>query len=220
LVPPPKPYVSRGGTKLAGALARFPVPVAGLVALDAGSSTGGFTDCLLQHGAARVVAVELGRNQLHERLRADPRVDLREQTDVRAVTIESIGGPVALVVADLSSIPLRTMADAVLALAAPAADLVLLVKPQYEAEAAEAARGRGVIADPAIWRRALLGVIGTFDGRRAAIMGVMPSPLRGADGNVEFFVHVRAPGASAPTAVAVDHHALVDAALAEVEAGT
>jgi len=189
--PPPR-FVGRGGEKLDAALDRFAIPVAGRRAVDAGASTGGFTDVLLQRGAERVVAIDVGRNQLHERLRADLRVDSRERTNIRGVTAEDVGGAVPIVVADLSFISLRSVVDALLGLAADGADLVLLVKPQFEAAKVEASKGRGVITDPAVWRRVLDEVCGALRGRGAAIMGLMVSPLRGADGNVEFLLHARA----------------------------
>jgi len=169
-------YVGRGGEKLAAGLDGFEISVGGVRALDAGASTGGFTDCLLQRGARQVVAVDVGYGQLHERLRGDPRVDLRERTNVRSLDAEAIGGPVDL---------------ALLACAAPGADLVLLVKPQFEAGRAEASRGRGVIRDPEVRLRALEDVSGALASLGAAIMGSMESPLKGADGNVEFLLHVR-----------------------------
>lgn len=193
LGPPPR-FVGRGGEKLDAALDRFGVHVAGLRVLDAGASTGGFTDCLLQRGAATVVAVDVGRNQLHERLRSDPRVMACERTDLRRLDVAGVGGPFRLVVADLSFVSLANVADALLAACAPGAEMVVLVKPQFEASPAEASKGRGVITDPAIWRRALDGVDAALARRGAAIMAVMVSPLRGADGNVEFPVHVAAPG--------------------------
>ncbi len=196
LGPPPR-FVGRGGEKLSAALDRFPVPVAGRPVLDAGSSTGGFTDCLLQRGASRVVALDVGRHQLHERLRADPRVDVRERTDVRQADPAALGGPFPLVVADLSFISLRTVADALVALTAADGDLVVLVKPQFEAGRADVSRGRGVIADPVVWRRSLGDVSGALERRGAAIMGAMVSPLRGSDGNVEFLLHALAPGTGA-----------------------
>jgi 23S rRNA (cytidine1920-2'-O)/16S rRNA (cytidine1409-2'-O)-methyltransferase len=201
-------YVGRGGEKLAAALERFAIPVAGVRALDAGSSTGGFTDCLLQAGAASVTAVDVGRNQLHERLRADPRVTSLERTDIRALAPpEGEGYP--LVVTDVSFISLRTVAPALLAQAVDGADLVLLVKPQFEVGRTEAARGKGVVTDPELWRGAVSGVIAAFEGRGAAIMDVMVSPLQGADGNVEFLLHARAGGRAGPSG------ALVDAAIAD-----
>ena len=186
---PPR-YVSRGGRKLEAALAGFGISAAGCRAIDVGASTGGFTDCLLQHGATEVVAIDVGRNQLHERLRADPRVASLERTDVRGVTTDAIGGPAEIVVADVSFISLRLVAADLCRLAT--ADIVLLVKPQFEAGRAEADRGRGVIRDPEVWRRALLEVCRAVVGAGAAIMGVMVSPLTGAEGNVEFLLHADA----------------------------
>ncbi|MEY2421278.1 MAG: rRNA (cytidine1920-2-O)/16S rRNA (cytidine1409-2-O)-methyltransferase [Acidimicrobiaceae bacterium] len=188
---PARAYVSRGGEKLAAGLDGFGISVTGLRALDAGVSTGGFTDCLLQRGARQVVAVDVGYGQIHERLRTDERIDLRERTNVRTIDAAAIGGAVDLVVADLSFISLRTVAPALLACAAPGADLVLLVKPQFEAGRAEASRGRGVIRDPDVRTRVLEEVSGTLTDLGAAIMGTMESPLKGADGNVEFLLHAR-----------------------------
>jgi len=188
---PARRFVSRGGEKLDAALSAFDIDVRGTRVLDAGASTGGFTDCLLQRGAARVVAVDVGYGQLHERLRVDERVDVRDRTNVRSVAPATIGGPVDVVVADLSFISLRTVAPALLDCARPGADLVLLVKPQFEAGRADASRGRGVIRDPAVRERALAEVCGTFADLGATIMGTMESPLKGADGNVEFLVHAR-----------------------------
>jgi 23S rRNA (cytidine1920-2'-O)/16S rRNA (cytidine1409-2'-O)-methyltransferase len=188
---PPPPFVGRGGHKLAAALDRFAVDPAGRRAIDCGASTGGFTDVLLQRGASAVVALDVGHGQLHERLRADPRVRSFERTNVRGIDPGVLGGPASLVVADLSFISLRSVATDLLGLAEPGADLVLLVKPQFEAGRAEASRGRGVITDPQIWARVLEEVCDTFEAERAAIMGAMTSPLTGADGNVEFLVHLR-----------------------------
>ena len=188
-------FVSRGGDKLDAALDRFGVHVAGRTALDAGASTGGFTDCLLQRGVAHVVAVDVGRGQLDFGLRTDPRVTVLERTNVRHLTLDGLGGgtpaePFPLVVADLAFISLRTVAPALLALAAPGADLVLLVKPQFEAGRADASRERGVIRDPRVWAEALRGVLDAYAGHGAAIMGLMVSPLVGAEGNVEFLAHL------------------------------
>jgi 23S rRNA (cytidine1920-2'-O)/16S rRNA (cytidine1409-2'-O)-methyltransferase len=212
---PPR-FVSRGGEKLAAALDRFAVDPRGVRALDAGASTGGFTDCLLQGGAAHVVAVDVGRGQLHERLRADDRVEVHERTNVRDLAAGDLGAPFALVVADLSFVSLRTVLENLVALAAPGADLVLLVKPQFEAGRVEASRGRGVIRDPVVWRRVLGEVVDALRARGAAIMGVMVSPITGADGNVEFLVHARtAPADSAAHGLpAVDLAAVVDEAQA------
>lgn len=190
----PARFVGRGGEKLDAALERFGVPVAGRRVLDAGASTGGFSDCVLQRGAGEVIAVDVGYGQLHERVATDPRVVVLDRTNVRHLVAEQVGGPVDLVVADLSFISLRTVLPALLGMVEPAADLVVLVKPQFEAARAEVDRGRGVIGDPAIWQRVLDDVIAAFAERRATIMGAMASPLTGSDGNVEFLLHARAPG--------------------------
>jgi 23S rRNA (cytidine1920-2'-O)/16S rRNA (cytidine1409-2'-O)-methyltransferase len=187
VVGPPPRFVSRGGEKLDAALERFGVDVSGRRALDAGASTGGFTDCLLQRGAASVVAVDVGAGQLHERVRADPRVTVLDRTNVRNLVLPA---PVEVVVADLSFISLRTVAPALVGdNALPGADVVVLVKPQFEAGRAEAARGKGVIRDAAVWRRVLEDVRSALATHRAAMMGAMVSPLTGADGNVEFLAH-------------------------------
>jgi len=194
LVPPPDTYVSRGGHKLAAALDGFGVDPAGRAALDAGASTGGFTDCLLQRGAARVFALDVGRGQLHERLRRDPRVVCLERMNVRYLSRAHLGGAaVSLVVADLSFISLASVARVLAGeVAAPSADLVLLVKPQFEASRAEASRAKGVIRDPGLWRKALERVASAFAACGAAKMGEMVSPVSGAEGNTEFFLHLRA----------------------------
>lgn len=214
--PPAAPFVSRAGAKLAGALDHFGIDVTGRAAVDAGSSTGGFTDCLLQRGAEQVVAVDIGTHQLHERLRDDPRVDVREQTDIRDVSRSSVDARTDLVVADLSFRSLAGVVDPLVELAGPAGELVLLVKPQFEATKQEADRGSGVISDPLVWRRTVEEVIGALDGAGAAIMGAMCSPLRGSHGNVEFLLHaVR----EATRAVEVDVQAQLDDAIEQAMAG-
>jgi 23S rRNA (cytidine1920-2'-O)/16S rRNA (cytidine1409-2'-O)-methyltransferase len=195
LGPPPR-FVSRGGDKLAAALDTFALDVDGRRALDAGASTGGFTDCLLAAGAVRVVAVDVGHGQLHPRVRDDPRVDVRERVDVRTITRGEFG-PFDLIVADLSFISIRSVLDGLIGVSDDGADLVLLVKPQFEAGKVEADRGRGVIKDPAVWRSVLEAVEGALLARGAVIIGWMVSPVRGAKGNVEFFVHAAAPPAVA-----------------------
>ncbi len=187
LGPPPR-YVSRGGLKLQAALAQFHIDPAGMRAIDVGSSTGGFTDCLLQHGARSVVAIDVGRNQLHERLRADTRVTVLERTDVRSVRPQQLGGPAPLVTADVSFISLRHIAANLAQLAGQ--HIVVLVKPQFEAGKAEAGRGRGVIRDPAVWARVLHLTAVAFRDVGAAILAVMASPVTGAAGNTEFFLHM------------------------------
>jgi 23S rRNA (cytidine1920-2'-O)/16S rRNA (cytidine1409-2'-O)-methyltransferase len=210
LTGPPPRFVGRGGEKLAGALDRFGIDVAGLRCLDAGASTGGFTDCLLQRGAAHVVAVDVGHGQLHERLRRDERVTVLDRTNVRHLTADAIGGRVEFVTADLSFISLTTVMPALLGeLATPAAAGVFLVKPQFEAGRAEAAKGKGVIRDPAVWERVLVEVASSIARHGAVMIDVMVSPLLGADGNVEFLAHVtraigdaEAPAGVGPAAIA------------------
>lgn len=201
---PGRRYVSRGGEKLEAALDDLAVPIEGARALDAGASTGGFTDCLLRHGARQVTAVDVGYGQLHERLRADDRVDVRDRTNVRDLRPGDLGEPFDVVVADLSFISLRLVLSNLLALARPGAHVVLLVKPQFEAGRAAAVRGRGVVRDPDGWREALHRVCAAFVGEGAAIMGGMVSPIRGADGNVEFLLHALAPGTTARGVTNVD----------------
>ena len=184
-------FVSRGGFKLAAALDRFEVDCNGRRIIDAGSSTGGFTDCVLTRGAATVVAIDVGRNQLHERLRTDARVVVYEQTNIRHVQPGDVGGVADVVVADLSFISLRTVAEALVGLVRCSGDLVVLVKPQFEAGKAEADKGRGIIRDPVIWRRTLGEVCEALMVHGAAIMGAMASPITGVDGNVEFLLHAR-----------------------------
>ncbi len=208
---PPAPYVGRGGEKLAGALDRFPVVVAGRRAYDIGASTGGFTDCLLQRGAASVVAIDVGYGQLHHRLRSHPLVEVHERTNVRHLQPGDVGAPADLVVADLSFISLRTVLPSVLALTTPGADVVALVKPQFEAGRVEAARGKGVITEPAVWARVLQEVAAALEAQGAAMMDAMASPLTGADGNVEFLIHARIAPVTGGGATA----ALLDAAVAE-----
>ena len=190
----PARFVSRGGEKLDAALDAFDVAVDGRRVLDAGASTGGFTDCCLQRGAREVVAVDVGYGQLHERVRTDPRVEVRERVNVRNLGPDDVVPPADLVVADLSFISLRTVAEALLAVLAPGGDLVVLVKPQFEAGRAAVSAGRGVVRDPAVRAEALAAVGARLTGLGATIMGAMVSPLRGADGNVEFLLHARAPG--------------------------
>jgi 23S rRNA (cytidine1920-2'-O)/16S rRNA (cytidine1409-2'-O)-methyltransferase len=220
LVGPPPRFVSRGGEKLEAALDRFRVEVSGRVALDAGSSRGGFVDCLLVRGAAGVVAVDVGRGQLDSRLRRDPRVEVRERLNVRHLTPELVGGTrFGVVTADLSFISLRTVAHVLVGdVAADGADAIVLVKPQFEAGRVEASRGRGVIADPAVWARALAGAAEAFESSGAAVVGAMPSPLRGAKGNVEFLLHARAHALEGPASTCArgwDRSPLVEQAVSE-----
>lgn len=190
---PPAQFVGRGAYKLDHALDVFALDVGGLRALDAGASTGGFTDCLLQRGAAHVVAVDVGHGQLHERLCGDSRVSNHERTNVRYIDSDAIGGAVDLVVGDLSFISLRLVVSPLAAVCKPGASMVLLVKPQFEAGRSEVSRGRGVISDPAVWERVKGEVAEAFSANRCEIRGWTESPITGADGNHEFLIHATAP---------------------------
>lgn len=183
-------FVSRGGDKLDGALDVFGVDVRARRCLDAGASTGGFTDCLLQRGAAHVIAVDVGHGQLHESLVAHPEVTNMERTNIRHLEPAEIGGPVDLIVGDLSFISLRTVLPALVGLAASGADMVLLVKPQFEAGRAEASKGRGIIRDPVVWRRVLDEVAAAAAAVGAPVQQAAVSSIRGGDGNVEFLYHL------------------------------
>lgn len=209
-------YVSRGGHKLEAALDRFVLDVAGLTVLDVGASTGGFSDCVLQRGAAKVIAVDVGSGQLHEKLRADPRVEVHERCNVRTQALATVlsGRTLSFVVGDLSFISLRTVAPTLLAAVKHEASLVLLVKPQFEAGRSEVAKGRGVIRDPEVWRRVLAEVGDTYGRGGAGMMAVMPSPITGADGNVEFLARFDVLPAVAHIAIAAMIDIVVDEAIA------
>jgi 23S rRNA (cytidine1920-2'-O)/16S rRNA (cytidine1409-2'-O)-methyltransferase len=216
----PPAFVSRGGDKLRAALDRFGLDPAGRRVLDAGASTGGFTDCLLQAGAAHVFAVDVGHGQLHPRLRGHADVTNLERLDVRRVSLDTVAGvPVDLVVADLSFIS-ATRAVPVLVgdVAKPGAPVVVLVKPQFEAGRVEASRGRGVIRDPVVHRRTLGEVATALAGAGAVIMGAMPSPITGHSGNVEFLLYARTAGGGGAGVADVD--GLLDGAVAEAHPPT
>jgi len=190
-------FVSRGGYKLEHGLARFGVDVNGCSVVDLGASTGGFTDCLLQHGAARVYAVDVGQGQLAWKLRQDPRVVVMERTNARHLTPQMFPAPftpLPLVVADCSFISLRKILPAAVALLRPGGRILALVKPQFEAGRQEAARGAGVISDPAIHDR-ILQELRQFvvDELRLTWRGATESPLRGPAGNKEFLVLLESP---------------------------
>jgi 23S rRNA (cytidine1920-2'-O)/16S rRNA (cytidine1409-2'-O)-methyltransferase len=190
---PPR-FVSRGGEKLAAALERFAVDLGGAHVLDVGASTGGFTDCALQAGAASVVCVDVGRAQLHARLRADPRVVNLEKMNARNLAAADLPRPdFDAVVMDLSFISLKSVLPAVWPLLRAGGALIALVKPQFEAGKAEADRGRGVIRDDAVRQAALEGVRDFALGRLAGsrLVGSMDSPVEGADGNREFLLCLR-----------------------------
>lgn len=190
LAGPARPFVSRGGEKLAAALDRFAIDVSDRACLDAGASTGGFTDCLLQRGARHVVALDVGHGQLAWELRTDPRVTVLEKTNVRELVPGLLPYRPSLVTADLSFISLRLAAAPLVAVSEPVVDLVLLVKPQFEVERSEVERG-GVVRDPSLWRRAIAAVADAIAAAGAGAGGVMVSPIRGPAGNVEFLLHAR-----------------------------
>ncbi len=183
-------YAGRGGHKLAGALDAFGVIVAGRRAVDAGASTGGFTDCLLQRGAASVAAVDVGYGQLAWQLRSDPRVTVFDRTNVRHADPGELGAPFGVVVADLSFISLVTVAPALAALGGVDADHVLLVKPQFEVGRDRVGKG-GVVRDPALHAAALRRVAAGLERAELGVVAATPSQIRGAAGNREFFVHAR-----------------------------
>ncbi|RST30606.1 TlyA family RNA methyltransferase [Sphingomonas ginkgonis] len=181
------PWVSRGGIKLDHGLAYFGFDVSGAIALDVGSSTGGFTDVLLSRGATKVYAVDVGTNQLAWKLRSDPRVIVHEQTNARHLTSDIIPELVDIVVCDASFISLAKVLDAALDLARPSARLVALVKPQFEAGRAEVGKG-GVVRDPAIHQRVCDAAAAWITGRGWHVEGVTTSPITGPEGNVEFLL--------------------------------
>ena len=183
-------FVSRGGDKLDAALDELSVVVAGARALDAGASTGGFTDCLLQRGAAHVVAADVGRAQLDWGIRGDPRVTVMERCNVRHLEPEQIGGSVALAVADLSFISLLTVAPALVRCTTPDADLVVLVKPQFEAGRKRVGR-RGVVRDPDVHSEVLVDVARGLAEVGLPVVDSVASPFPGPEGNREFFFHVQ-----------------------------
>jgi 23S rRNA (cytidine1920-2'-O)/16S rRNA (cytidine1409-2'-O)-methyltransferase len=188
---PATTYVSRGAHKLLGALAAFPnIDPTNRRCLDAGASTGGFTDVLLRRGAEEVVAVDVGYGQLAWSLRTDPRVTVLERTNVRTLEPDAIGGPVDLTVADLSFISLRLVLPALAACTKPAGDLALMVKPQFEVGRERVGSG-GVVRDPALRAEAVLDVARAAAELGLGLAGVAASPLPGPSGNVEFFVWLR-----------------------------
>lgn len=181
------PYVSRGGIKLAGALRHFGIDVAGKVCLDVGASTGGFTDALLQAGAARVHAVDVGTGQLDWKLRCDPRVRLHEGINARALEAQEIGESVDIAVCDVSFISVTLILPAMAPLLHPAGQLVILIKPQFEAGKGQVGKG-GIVRDPAIHQAACERVTAAVK-EFGFETSIMESPIRGAEGNKEFLLH-------------------------------
>jgi 23S rRNA (cytidine1920-2'-O)/16S rRNA (cytidine1409-2'-O)-methyltransferase len=205
-------WVSRGAHKLIGALDAFEVVVEGRRCLDAGASTGGFTEVLLDRGAAEVVAADVGYGQLAWPLRSDDRVHVLERTNVRELTPEAIGGPVQLIVADLSFISLATVLPALTACAAPDADIVPMVKPQFEVGKDRVGAG-GVVSDPDLRAGAVLAVAHRAAELNWHTVGVTASPLPGPSGNVEYFLHLRAAAEHPLTGVELEQ--TVERAVAE-----
>jgi len=184
------PWVSRGGIKLAHALDHFAIDVAGFIALDVGASTGGFTDVLLQKGAAKVYAVDVGHGQLAWKLRQDPRVAVLERVNARYLTAEQVPEPPDIVVCDASFIGLETVLPAALGLAKPQAQLVALIKPQFEVGPERVGKG-GVVRDPALHQEVCARIAAWLTGRGWEVVGIVESPIRGPEGNIEFLVYAR-----------------------------
>jgi 23S rRNA (cytidine1920-2'-O)/16S rRNA (cytidine1409-2'-O)-methyltransferase len=210
-------FVSRGGHKLQAALEAFELKVADRWAVDAGSATGGFTDCLLQAGAAGVLSVDVGYGQLHERLRSDPRVVSLERQNVRELSRTRVDQEVGtdavdLVVADLSFTSLRPLSSVLVDLAGPRGELVVLCKPQFEVGREIASKGKGVVRASEDRREALRGVVDSLAGAGAAIMGVVTSPLLGPAGNAEFLVYASLRADGSP-----DVDSMIDAAIGSAE---
>lgn len=181
------PYVSRGGVKLEESLRRFAVDPQGKVAADVGASTGGFTDCLLQQGARRVYAIDVGYGQLAWKLRQDPRVVVMDRTNIRY--LESLPEPIDLATIDVSFISLRLVLPAVRKLLMPQGEVIALIKPQFEAGRDKVGRG-GVVQDPEVHRQVLTKVAEFAKGLGFRVKGMIPSPLLGPAGNTEFFIHL------------------------------
>ena len=178
-------YVSRGGHKLEGALAHFQIDPAGLLCLDVGASTGGFTDCLLQAGARRVIALDVGSGQLHWKLRQDPRIEVREGVNARALDPAAFPDPIDLAVIDVSFISLRLVLPPLFPLLAPGGRLLALIKPQFEAGRSEVGKG-GIVRDEAVRERVIAGLREWLQPFPVEDCGVVPSSLRGTDGNQEY----------------------------------
>ncbi len=185
------PWVSRGGIKLAKAIEHFGIDVTGAVAMDVGASTGGFTDVLLTHGAAKVYAVDVGHGQLDVKLRGDPRVVVMEQTNARHVTAEMVPDALDVIVCDASFISLIKVLPAALALAKPNAQLATLIKPQFEVGKVEVSRGKGVIRDATLHQQVCDDISMWVRSLGWEVVGVITSPITGPKGNVEFLLYAR-----------------------------
>jgi len=204
-------FVSRGGEKLFGALEEFGIDVAGMRAIDVGASTGGFTDCLLQRGAASVVAVDVGYGQLAWSLRTDPRVAVFERLNIRAADPAELGAPFDLVVIDVSFISLRVVMPHLLTLLGPEAQLVALVKPQFEAGKGRVGK-RGVVKDPEVHEDVVRAAVEAAEEGGLVVRGLTYSPIKGPEGNIEFWMWAARSGestaATAEALVALAHEKL------------
>jgi 23S rRNA (cytidine1920-2'-O)/16S rRNA (cytidine1409-2'-O)-methyltransferase len=182
------PYVSRGGLKLESALKEFEVSVAGKTALDVGASTGGFTDCLLQHGCEKVYAVDVGYGQMAWKLRQDPRVVVIERTNIRTIEPSLIPGPVAIVVIDASFISLEKVIPSIMQFLGPESELIALIKPQFEVGRAQVGKG-GIVRDETARAAAVTTISDFIRSIGLDVKGVIPSPIQGQDGNVEYLLY-------------------------------
>lgn len=182
----PYPWVSRGGVKLAAALEHFTFDPDGLVCLDAGASTGGFSDVLLTRGAAKIYAVDVGSAQLHPRIAADPRVRVMEQTDIRTLDANALDPRPQLAVCDVSFISLKLVLPAIFNALAPAASLIALIKPQFEAGPARVAKG--IVRDEKVRQEVCCAIVECVEAAQWRVKGLIPSPIAGGDGNVEFLI--------------------------------
>lgn len=200
-------FVSRGGEKLEAALQQFGIAVQGFVCADVGSSTGGFTDCLLQHGAAKVYAIDVGKGQLHWKLRQDGRVEVMEETNAR--NVERLPEAIDLVTVDASFISLRTLLPGITGWLKPNGEIVALIKPQFEAGKKEASRGKGVIRDAEVHRKVLAEILQFAEQLGFALRGLVRSPVLGPKGNVEFLLWLGKTGNS------LSSHELINLTLAE-----
>ena len=188
LVTPPKQFVSRGGEKLAHAIQSFGIAVEGANCIDIGSSTGGFTDCLLQRGAQRVTCVDVGYGLLHEKITSDRRVTVLERTNIKNLSGDSLAQTFDIVVVDLSFISLRTVMKNILSLANSDASIVMLIKPQFEATKLEASKSKGVIVDREIWIRTITEVLLSASEHGGNAQDIIVSPVPGKAGNKEFLL--------------------------------
>ena len=191
------PYVSRGGLKLEKALAQFGVDPSGCVCSDSGASTGGFTDCLLQKGAKKVFAIDVGYGQLAWKIRSDPRVVTMERTNIRYVTPEQLGEPLDLSVVDVSFISLKLVLPAIQALLKPTGQVVCLIKPQFEAGKDRVGK-KGVVRDPAVHAEVVESTCRMAEELGFGVLGVTFSPVKGPEGNIEFLAHLRRGAESGP----------------------